>query len=197
MDETKFALPSWLPWATTVCLAGLLACVGEILVIEKTRTQLVRDENLLMRAELKASQNQLEAERIVNGRELEQLRSPRSPRVALLSAPGAEAPLQPRPDAPWGVVTWDPSERHGVIRCTGLPALAPDRDYLVWIEGPSPDYPFPCGYFHAAPSDGFPVDLKSPVDRAYRILLIDGKKGGTLTLDEVKAGGSIVLATPP
>jgi hypothetical protein len=197
MDETKTALPSWLPWATTACLAVLLACVGEISVIEKTRGQLARDENLLLQAEIKASRNQLEAERIVTRRELENLRSPRATRTVLLSAQASDASRPLGPGAPWGVVIWDPSDQHAVLCCSGLPVLGADRDYQVWIEGPAPDYPVLCGYFNVASVDGFPVDLKSPVDRACRILLIDGKKGENQTLEEVKAAGSIVLATPP
>ncbi len=196
MDEKKTALPSWLPWATTACLAVLLACVGEISVIEKARSQLVRDENLLLQAELKALQNQLEAERIVGRRELEQLRLHQGTRTALLAAPSAGPSPQKGADAPWGVVLWDANAQHAVICCSGLPALGPEREYQVWVEGPAPDYPVLCGYFNVAAVDGFPVDLKSPADGSCRILLIDGKKGSSGTLDEAKAGGSIVLATP-
>jgi hypothetical protein len=197
MDESKIALPPWLPWATAACLAALAACMGELWMIERARTQLVRDENLLSQATLKAAQNQLEAERILNARELEQLNAPRGAQVAFLAAPASPASETPGPGAPWGVVTWDAGARHATIRCSGLPDPGPGHDFHVWIEGPSPDYPKYCGHFHGASADGFPVELQSPVAHGYRILLIDGEKGGDRTLGEAKAAGSIVLATPP
>jgi hypothetical protein len=197
MDESKIALPPWLPWATAACLGALAACMGELWIIEKARTQLVRDENLLSQASLKAAQNQLEAERILSARELGQLQAAREGRAALLSEPSAEASEPSGPNAPWGVVTWDPGARHAVIRCSGLPPLGPDRDFQIWVEGPSRDYPISCGHFHALPADGFRLDLQSPVVRGYRILLIDGKKGGDQSLAEARAAGSIVLATAP
>jgi hypothetical protein len=192
MDENKFAFPSWLPWATTACLAIVVACLGEILVIEKARTQLVRDDNFLIQATLKASQNQLEAERIVHRRELQQLRSAPGVRVAFLSAPHRWGTSS----APWGVATWDPTGRHAVLRCSGLPGLAADHDYQVWIEAPGATYPISCGVFHADAVEAYPLDLPSPIDPAYRILLIDGKKGGSATLAEAESAGPIVLATP-
>src|ERR1035438_3088444 len=63
-DESRIELPAWLPWATTACLAALVACLGELWVIERARSQLLREEGMLTEAALKGMQNQLEAERI-------------------------------------------------------------------------------------------------------------------------------------
>ena len=60
MDETKIELPAWLPWATTACLAALVACLLELWVIERTRNQMLRDEALMADASLRAARNQLE-----------------------------------------------------------------------------------------------------------------------------------------
>lgn len=75
MDETKIELPAWLPWATTACLAALVACLLELWIIERTRTQLLRDEALVADANLRAARNQLEEERILTRREIEELKS--------------------------------------------------------------------------------------------------------------------------
>lgn len=197
MDETKIALPQWLPWATTACLAALVACLGELWMIEKTRNQMMRDESLLNEAALKAAQNQLEAERIVDRRELDEFRSAPGPRVAFLAAPAAGEPKTAGPGSPWGVVTWDPAATHAVARFSGLPALAPDREYQLWLGVPGPNPPVFCGAFHEDSAEGIPFDLRAPAAPGCRILLVDGQKGGAPSLDEATAGASIILATLP
>jgi hypothetical protein len=192
MDQTKFALPAWVPWATAACLAGLVACLGELWMIERTRNQLMLDEKLLKEATLEATQNQLEAERILDRREMEQLRAAPVPELAFLAPP----PSAPGPRSAWGVVTWDPAQRHGTLRFAGLPPAAADRRYEVWIEGPAPDSSVFCGASTADSADALPIELASPVAPGYRILLIYGKKEGYPTLAETEAQGLIVLATP-
>jgi len=197
MDKSKIALPRWLPWATTACLAIFVACLGEIVVIEKARTQLVRDDILLVQAQLKASQNQLEAERIVNRRELEELRPEGGAPRLFLTPPGSDPSDASNRGAPIGVVTWDSTARHALLRFSGLPPLAAGRDYQVWIEGPAPRQPVACGLFHEAVAGGIPVDLQAPWAPECRFLLIDTAKGGAPTLAEAQANGSIVLASLP
>ncbi len=72
MDETKYELPAWLPWATTACLAVMVACLFEFWTIEKSRSELLSEQGLLAESAAKAWQNQIEAERIIpctrNGR---------------------------------------------------------------------------------------------------------------------------------
>jgi cell division protein FtsB len=87
MDETKIELPAWLPWATTACLAALVACLLELWVIERARNQVLRDEALMADATLRAARNQLEEERILTRREIEQLKAGGAP-----SAKGQTAP---------------------------------------------------------------------------------------------------------
>ena len=79
MDETKIELPAWLPWATTACLAALVACLLELWVIERTRNQMLRDEALMADASLRAARNQLEEERIFTRREIDQLKAGGAP----------------------------------------------------------------------------------------------------------------------
>ena len=192
MDKTKFALPAWVPWATAACLAGLVACLGELWMIERTRNQLMLDEKLLREASLEVTQNQLEAERILDRREMEQLRAAPVPQLAFLAPPQAG----PGPKSAWGVVTWDATQKHGMLRFAGLAPAAADRRYEVWIEGPAADASTFCGASTADSVDPLPIDLPSPVAPGYRILLIYGKKEGYPTLAETKEQGLIVLATP-
>jgi hypothetical protein len=109
-QEPNLALPSWLPWATIACLAALLACASELWIVEKARNRLLREENLLAAAALKGAQNQLEAERILDGRELGEAKASASRagelRIALLSPPEGTRPEAGSKAPPWGVVVW-------------------------------------------------------------------------------------------
>ena len=195
-DESKIELPAWLPWATTACLAALVACLGELWVIEKERSQLIREDAALSQTALKAAENQLEAERIVSAREGAGLRAIAGPQVALLLAPGGSL----APKAAFGVVDWDPAARRGRIRLSGLPVLPPERDYQLWLDGQGPGYPADCGAFHGPADDdgaGISISVAGAVGPGCRFLLVDGVKGGGRTLAEAGAHGSIVLATLP
>jgi hypothetical protein len=198
MDESTIALPSWLPWATTACLAALVACLGELWIIERAQSQLLREQCMLAEAELKGAQNQLEAERILNRRELAVLRSADGPpaelRVALLLPP------EGGPTPALGIVAWDGTRGRGLIRLSGLPEQNPQQDYQLWLEGPGPGIPYDCGVFHAPAQDGagdFAVRITGPVAPGSRFVLFNGSKGGARTLVEARAGGSIVLASLP
>jgi hypothetical protein len=199
---SKMELPSWLPWATTACLAALVACLGELWIIEKARSELLREEGMLANAALKAMENQLEAERIVNRRELTGLRAAagrqRELQVAFLLRPDGSAAHAPRPF--FGVVAWDPAGKQGLLRLSGPPAQDPGRDYQLWLEGPGSGNPANCGVFHAPPSDdcaGTAIEIAGPIALGCRLLLVEVKKGGASTLEEAEAGGSIVLASLP
>ena len=199
-DQSRIELPPWLPWATTACLAALVACLGELWIIEKTRSQLLREEAALAEADLKGSQNQLEAERIVNARALAGLRAAAADRDALeiallLPAEGTRAPA-----GAFGVVAWDRAGRRALLRLKGMPAQAPGRDYQLWLEGPGLGNPLECTVFHG-PADedatGVRLGMACAAAPGCRFILVDGPKGGARTLGEARAGASIVLATLP
>jgi hypothetical protein len=198
-DESRLELPSWLPWATTACLAALVACLGELWIIERARSQLNREQYQLADAALKGAENQLEAERIVDRRALAGLRSSAAQpglRAAMLAPPGAG----PAPAPAFGVVAWDPSAGRGLIGLGGLPGLGPDRDYQLWLENPGKEGPSSCGVFHpSAAGDGafIAVTVSGAAAPGCRFLLVDAIRGGARTLDEAKARGSIVLASLP
>jgi hypothetical protein len=199
MEQPKIELPAWLPWATTACLAALTACLGELWMIEKARTHFLREQGQLSQAALRATQNELDAERILEKRAVESLRaggaSPGA-QVLLLAPPGG--PGAGRPAA--GAVVVDPSDGSGLVALSGAPAQPEGRDYQLWLEGPAPGLGAPCGVFHGAAGDGQPparISARLPLQPGWRLLLIEGTKGGERTLEEAKARGSIVLATSP
>jgi len=204
MDERKIPLPEWLPWATTAVLAALVACIGELWIVEKTRGQILRDDDALVATELKAVSNQLEAERIVSQREVLEARSERG--LAVLTAPGGSA------SGACGAVAWDPFTKRGELTFSGVPQMSPDGDFQLWMSthltGKQPisdpprrwSIPTSCGVF-APPSRGWTVRVGVTIDGSYRMghqfTLTYGKKGGFSSLEEAVAAGSIVLASPP
>jgi hypothetical protein len=202
MEESKIPLPYWLPWATTAVLAALVACIGELWIIEKARYQILQEDNALVVAELKATNNQLEAERIIDLRVL----SARSDiGVALLAPPtGASSTV-------YGAVVWSPYTQQGFLSFSGLRKDAAEGIFQLWVShqqqgkqttlDPLGGWTTPknCAVF--APPSGkmpvkIPITVDAPLRSAQRFTLTFGKKGSANTFEEAVAEGSIVLASP-
>ena len=201
MEEQKIPLPPWLPWATTACLAALVACLGELWILEKTRMRLMKEQVLLSDAALKGAENQLEAERILDRREhaMEQ-GADMSFNISLLSPPGGARPADPGLGSPWGVVVWESSGIRAILKFGGLAPAPPGKDYQLWFAGPEDSPPLSCVVFAALASEqasGVAVNLPAAVAPGSRFVLILGQKGGEGSLDPAAAGGSIVLASLP
>jgi hypothetical protein len=196
MDEPKYELPAWLPWATTACLAALVACLGELWIIERSRSVLLREQVQLAEAAVKAAQNQLEAERILDARQIQNLGANAGPggalQVAVLlpSAPGSPAV---------GVAVIDPASGRGQLRLFGGFAQPDARDYQLWIDGAGPGHPSRCAVFHVAQggdTGAFPISVPA-MDAGSRLVLIDGERGGSSSLGQAEASGPIILASAP
>jgi Anti-sigma-K factor rskA len=197
MDETKYELPRWLPWATTACLAALVACLFEFWVIEKSRTELLSEESLLAESAAKSEQNQIEAERIVHAREIEVLSEKADPQSGLQVI--RLVPLNTG-DPACAVAVLDPASGRGQLRLYGVSGQPEARDYQLWVEGPAPGHPAQCGVFHLASGEQGTrgaIPILGTVVPGSRLILIDGAKGGSNSLPAAKEGGSIVLASPP
>jgi hypothetical protein len=201
MDEAKLRLPAWLPWATTACLAAGVACLVELWMIERARNLLLKDEALLTQSAMKGQDNQLEAERIIGNREAQNLRAASKARGALrvaLLAPPTPPTLETAAPVV-GAAAWDPTDGKGTLRFFNLPAQAADKDYQLWLEGAGPRPARRCAVFHSQDGSGsadIQVGPVAAVETGSRFLLIEGTQGGSATLEEARAGGSIVLATP-
>ncbi len=196
MDEPKYELPAWLPWATTACLAALVACIGELWVIEKSRSVLLREQIQLAESAVKAAQNQLEAERILDARQIQNLGAHAASgdglKVAVLlpQVPGSPAV---------GVAVVDRASGRGQLRLFGGFAQPDARDYQLWIEGPGPGYSARCGVFHVAQGGdmgAIPISVPA-MDAGSRLVLIDGAGGGSSSLGQAEATGPIILASAP
>jgi hypothetical protein len=196
MEDTKTPLPTLLPWAATACLAALVACVGELLIIEKARTRLLNEQNLLSEAALKGAENQLEAERILDRREHEAFGKAGAAgpefRVLLLSGPLPGSS---------GAIVLDPDTNVCLVRAALAPEAHPPGDFQLWLLGPGPGYPADCGTFHAFPQgeSGVRLRLPRPYASGCDFVLVFGAAGGARTYPEAISRGIIELATraPP
>ncbi len=191
MDDPKHPLPPWLPWATTAGLAALLACVGELLALEHARTRLLHDQNLLAEAALKGAENQLEAERILERRELAEAGLAGLGIELLESVPGSAAGPSAR-----GVLAWEPGKSRAVVQVSGLPDPGPKGAYELWQEGPGGLVL--CSVLGGKnPDSAVAVSLRAPVTPGSRFLVVLGEKGAPVPAGERPREGSIVLATLP
>jgi hypothetical protein len=199
MDQPKLELPAWLPWATTACLAALVACLGELWFIEKARARFLREQVELNDDAARSARNELAAERILEQRAVDDLRSGVVARTPLVLA---MAPTEPAAaDAPAsGAVVLDPSDGSGLAAVFGGREQPPGRDYQMWLERGSAGPALPCGVFHGpagSAGQAAPFRVPLPIEPGSRLVVVDGAKGGARTLDEARAQGSIILATPP
>jgi hypothetical protein len=195
MDEPNYQLPGWLPWATTACLAALVACLVELWIIERSRGELLREQAELAQSAATAAQNQLEAERILDARQIHDLSAGRDPvaafQVILLSSAEQGSPAR-------GVAVVDPATGRGQLRLYGTPGQPDERDYQLWLEGPGPGEPESCGVFHEGQTGaGNPVGIRALLVPGSWFVLIDGAKGGRSTLAEARGAGSNILASTP
>jgi len=183
MDLPKYELPAWLPWATTACLAALVACLAEFHFIEASRSELLREEAQLAESAAAAARNQLEAERILDARQIRDLgEAPDSGanlQVILLR------PVEPRSSA-LGVVVLDPLSGRGLLRLFGEFLQPPEGDLQLWVDGRPPVHPALCGVIPAGHAAGDPVRIRAAVSPGCRIVLKDPA-----------GAGSIILASTP
>lgn len=197
MDETKYELPAWLPWATTACLAVMVACLFEFWIIEKSRSELLGEQGLLAESAAKAEQNQIEAERIVHAREMEVLAAKADPQSGL-----QVIRLLPRlpSDPSCGFAVLDPASGRGQLRLYGISGQPETREYQLWAAGIAPGHPTSCAVFHVAPGQGEatgPIPIAVALVPGCRLILVDDVRGGRASISEALRDGPIVLASPP
>jgi len=198
--ESKIPLPDWLPWGTTAVLAALVACLGELWMVERTRTQLLRDENALAATALKAADTQLESERIVSRRQVEELSAAAVDQTGLgllLLSPPADSPGVPT-GPKGGAVIWKPEAGQGFVTFAKGSLKPVHEDYQLWVVRPD-GTATNCGVLEGDGDDvsRIPVTFDFPLERRCQFFLVDGKKGGASSFKEATDTGSIVLASLP
>jgi anti-sigma-K factor RskA len=174
------SFPVLLPWALAAGLAVAAAWSGERYLTLRSETALLRDQQQLASLELQRVHTQLEADQIVNQRELADSRQ----QLTAMSQKLAEATQQagssirqlaslsgqlrvannlmrlkivtlavtPAMDAkmPPAVALWDSAKQEGMLDVK-LPALQPGKDYQLWALDSQYGAPVDSGVFQVDP----------------------------------------------
>jgi hypothetical protein len=172
----------------------MAASTGELWLVGRARLANLADENRLALDALRATENQLEAERIVGAREVGSLR-----KAAAEVAGFRVLALAAEPPGPAsGVALWRSDDPRVVnLHLAGLGELPPGRVYRLWIQRPEPAGPLDCGSFTEAPRMALDLRLASPVGRGCRFVLVSDRADRNDASPADFKAGSIVLASPP
>ncbi len=92
------------------------------------------------------------------------------------------------------VAVWSPTRQEGVLRVEKLPALAPDKDYQLWLIDPQYPIPVDGGVFTVDPASGaasYAFKAGKPVRAITKFAVSLERKGGV-----PRAEGPMVLFGP-
>ena len=143
-----FALPSWLGWAAAACFFFTTVFFAGKSFNVRGQLQSVLEDERVARLEAGTLKNLLEAERILSRGQLDRLVSAdrlitelrKQADVARLKITSLASLAGNSPQAR-AIAVWNPDRQEGVLVVSQLPALAPDKDYQLWVI--DPQYPIP------------------------------------------------------
>jgi hypothetical protein len=194
--------PAWLGWSALAAAASFALIAATFRIGQSrlaSRARLAEQETRLADAELRATRNQLAAERILAAAQASQwqLADAEAARLReeLAAAQKSDlagvaelriAPLAPEAGQPAdasGVAVWNPVTRQGVLTVSKLPVPANNRDYQLGIVDPRFPIPVPVdgGVFSVDPDSGaarvvFKTDEPIATAAAFAVSL--ERKGG-------------------
>jgi anti-sigma-K factor RskA len=172
--------PSLLAWAVAAGLAVAAAWSGQLYWTARTENDLLRDQQKLADLALQGARNQLNEERIVNQRELADIRQQvtdtnralvdatqragdSARQMAVLAGQLKVASnlmrlkivaLSPTPSntaKAVAVALWDAAKQEGMLDISKLPPLAAGQDYQLWALDPQYSAPVSSGVFQVDP----------------------------------------------
>ncbi len=189
----------WLPLATAA--AGVVAAVwfAQLLFVSRSENSLLREELALADATLRSARQELEAERLVAGRQLQDASIKLARIEGEMRAQGdlarfkiaTLASLLGNTPQALAVAVWDPNAQEGILSVENLPALAPDKDYQLWVIDPQYPIPVDGGVFSVDPQTGvarYQFKADKPVKTVAKFAVSLERKGGV-----PKAEGPMVL----
>jgi hypothetical protein len=162
-------VPILVPWLLAACLALALAQAARLCLVLRSEDASLRSQGKLADIELRSVRNQLEVERILDGREISGARdalAESKERIAELnrtikaqadlarfriSTLGSVLAESPRAQA---IAVWDPLGQTGVLEVSGMPAAPAGGDYQLWIIDPADTAPVDAGVFGVDPVTG-------------------------------------------
>ncbi len=192
-------LTFWLPLAAAAAGAVATVWFAQLLFVTRGENALLREELALADATLRSSRQELEAERLIAGRQLQdasamiarvegELRTQGD--LARFKIATLASLLGNTPQA-LAVAVWDPNAQEGILSVENLPALAADKDYQLWVIDPQYPIPVDGGVFSVDPQTGvarYQFKADKPVKTVAKFAVSLERKGGV-----PKAEGPMVL----
>ncbi|MSU65242.1 MAG: anti-sigma factor [Opitutus sp.] len=182
---------TFLPWFAAAGFAVGAGWLATLYSLSRTELSLARTQENLVSLALKSAANQLEAERILTGRQVAELNQQLMAQgdLAHFKITTLASLLNNSPQA-LAVAIWDPAKQEGVLQVEKLPALAANQDYQIWVVDPQYPIPVDGGVFSVNPAGGARVAFKSkqPVNVINAFAVTLERKGGV-----PKAEGPFVL----
>ena len=192
-------LTFWLPLAGAAGFALVAVWFAQLHIIGRGENSLLREQLALADASLRSARNQLEAERLLANRQLNdatktianldrQMREQGD--LARFKIATLASLLGNSPQA-LAVAVWDPNAQEGILSVEKLPALAADKDYQLWVIDPQYPIPVDGGVFSVDPQTGvarYQFKAGKPVKTVAKFAVSLERKGGV-----PKAEGPMVL----
>jgi hypothetical protein len=186
-------LLAWLPWIAAASFALLTGLLVQIHYATQAELVTLREETALAGIEARSLRQQIEAEHILSARRVADLLS----EVHEQGRPGLEiVPLVSRSAGTppsMAVAIWNPGRREGELVVVGLPTLAPDKGYQLWITEPKDPVPASAGVFTIDPATTrtrvhFKTDRPVPIEAVFAISV--ERRGGATSVQ-----GPILLSS--
>lgn len=192
-------LTFWLPLAAAAGFALVAVWFAQLHLVSRSENSLLHEQLALADASLRSARNQLEAERLLANRQLNdatqaiasldrQLREQGD--LARFKIATLASLLGNSPQA-LAVAVWDPNAQEGILSVEKLPALAADKDYQLWVIDPQYPIPVDGGVFTVDPQTGvarYQFKAGKPVRTVAKFAVSLERKGGV-----PKAEGPMVL----
>jgi anti-sigma-K factor RskA len=178
-------------WAAAACFALLAAFFGARYFAARSSATLAVQEAELARLETRSLTQRLEAERILNARQIADLQ--KAGDVANLKIAKLADLLGNTPQAV-AIAVWNPLSQEGMLTVEKLPVLQRDQDYQLWVIDPAYQDPVNGGVFTVDEKGvtRFAFRPDQPVTAATTFAITRERKGGVKkTQGPILAAGTL------
>lgn len=186
-----FPLLRLLPWAAAAAFALTATWFAMQNATLRTVNVAQQTERQLAEVAYRTAQNQLAERSLLAESMINSLgaRLRRSEDLARLKV-SALASLAGNTKEAQAIAVWDPDQQAGLLTFDGLPTIADEQDYQIWVVDPAYKNPVNGGVFHVAANGRVALAFRpdQPVKQAAAFAISLEKKGGV-----PKAEGPIVL----
>ena len=149
----------WAGWAVAAILAAIASYLGTLYLNERAQLGLKSEEAQLASLELRSLQQQVEANRILTGRQITDLQNQSGVaqlKIAKLISPVGDA------TPPIAIVIWNQAGHEGLLLTENLPA-ASDQKYQLWLVHDHHSEPVSAGIFSVDdPHRGTRFEFRDP-----------------------------------